>query len=176
VTVEGRLHVKIVGLDLSLTGTGYARPDDTTFVLATKKRGEERLDWLQSRLADAIAEDVPDLIAIEGYTFQVNDTSTRSIAELHGVVRLMLWRWKQPWFYVNPMHVKMYALGKAGKKEQMLAEAQARFGRRFATNDECDAYWLRAMTLDWYGEPLCAMPVKNRSYLERVGFPAREGA
>jgi Holliday junction resolvasome RuvABC endonuclease subunit len=163
----------IAGLDLSLTSTGYSRPNGETLCIASgKRRGVERLDWMQDRILEAVLSDGPELVVVEGYAYGIRDTATRGIAELHGVVMLALYRWGIPTVEVNPQTLKMYALGGGkAKKEQMLAEALSRFGLRFTTNDECDAFWLRAIALDHYGSPVAVMPAKNRSYMEKVAWP-----
>lgn len=47
----------------------------------------------------------------------------------------------------------------------------ARTGIAFATNDECDAWILRAMALDHYGAAIFTMPVAHRVALEKPVWP-----
>jgi hypothetical protein len=48
----------------------------------------------------------------------------------------------------------------------------SRAGLVFPTEDECDAWWMRAMGWDWLGHPVVDLPKAQRAVLEKVkGWP-----
>ncbi|MDQ2782217.1 MAG: hypothetical protein M3Y26_06735 [Actinomycetota bacterium] len=161
--------MNVVGLDLSLTATGLARANGT-FTLKTTKRGMDRLNWFRYYLA-AEAQGA-DLVAIEGYAFGRPNQACH-LGELGGVVRLELWRADIPYVDIPPATVKKYATGKGNASKGMVLEAASkRSGLDFAGDDNrADAWWLRALALDHYGEPVVSMPTVNRSALASVTWP-----
>lgn len=150
----------VLGLDLSLTSTGYAldRPGRGLDVgrLTNNLRGPARLDWIAHEVI-ALAEQA-DLTALEGYAF-ARPNQAHQVGELGGTVRLELWRRSIPYVEVPPSTVKKYAAGTgAAKKEQVLAEAIRRLGYQGASTDEADALWVRAVVLEAAGRPVVEMP------------------
>ncbi len=74
---------------------------------------------------------------------------------------------------MNLTHVKQYATGDGGAtKSQMATAALSRAGLTFPTEDECDAWWMRAMGWDWLGHPVVDLPKAQRAVLAKVkGWP-----
>lgn len=164
--------MNIVGLDLSLRQTGIAYPDGSTATIHSSKRGVERLDDLVGAIeAEVSSNDGPDLVVIEGYSFNSRN-SGEHLGELGGVVRLTLWRAGIPFIEVPPAVVKKYACGKGNAtKEAVLVAAVRRSNKEMVHTDEADAWWLRALALDAYGEPEVDVPAVNREAITRIAWP-----
>lgn len=168
--------MNVVGLDLSLTGTGIAYPDGTTAVFDTSKmRGMDRILWLRAAIAEHIASCAPHLVVIEDYAFS-RGGHAHETGELGGVVKARLIDDGQPYAIVGPTNLKRYALGKGnGKGTDKIAmgvAAYKRSGTEFADDNQCDAAWLRWMALDYYGEPAFEMPSAHRAALSVVPWPS----
>lgn len=163
----------VVGLDLSLTSTGWARQqlDETARLVSLfmpgKRRGCDRLIWLRKAVTD-ICRDA-DLILIEDGV--VRSQAAKALGELHGVVKVALHELERRVVLVPPASVKKYATGKgnAGKPD-MLAAAIRRLDYQRASDDEADALWLCAMGLDHLGAPPAQLPAAQREALGKVAW------
>lgn len=178
--------LRVIGLDLSLTGTGIAATHSGA--------GEPRL-WCSTitprrrptltkidhdRLHDAISVIMkaagcrPDVVAIEEpLLLDKGDTSLR-LAELHGAVKHWLWSRSFPYVDVHLSKVKVYATGKGGAaKPAVLSSVISTYGRllHVGSYDEADAMSLLAMTLDAYGQPLAEVPDTHRRAIKDVKWP-----
>ena len=71
-----------------------------------------------------------------------------------------------------------YGTGKGNaNKGQMLEAASKRSGLDFdGDNNRADAWWLRALALDAYGEAIVEMPALNRSVIGSVTWPVLSGS
>lgn len=173
--------MKVAAFDLSLTRPA-ACVDGHLGVLETKKlRGHERLDaildWVYLHTHDDGRLDV-DLVAIEGYAY-ARANQAHQIGELGGVVRHSLWDLGIPYFVVPPASVKTYATGKGNAgKDDVLTAAIRRGGELFSgsTNDEADAWWVWALTMDLAGEPVITVPQTHRRALDKLSLPAISAA
>jgi len=145
---------RVLGLDLSLTSTGYACPDCGTGTISVRSRGLERLVELRDEiLSHAITADV---VVLEGYAFAAHAAHAHALGELGGVVRVALFEAGIPVAEVPPASLKRFATGKgAANKDAMIAAAIRHFGFEGSTNDEADAWLLRCMGLAYYDE-LCS--------------------
>jgi len=154
----------VVGIDLSLTGTGIAHVDgsaETYEPTADREshHGLARMDEI-ARYVDR-ATDMGDLelVVLEGLAFDAHDTK-RQQAQLTGVVRHSLYRANKPFIVVPPTTLKKYATGTGqAKKMTVFKSAQYRFGYQGESFDEADALWLRA--IGWHlimGEPITELP------------------
>lgn len=174
--------MRVIAFDLSCESTGVALPDGrTATILAPKAAGKKRT------LADDLArlahiEDRVDFHLVYGHGVQIavmedyapgiRSASAHRLAEVGGVARLACWKHKIPIALVGTMQLKQYATGKGrAEKGELKLEAYKRAGVEFPNDDECDAWWLRALALDAYGEPVMAMPAKNREVLSKVTWP-----
>lgn len=174
-TAAGPRPLRVLGLDLSLTATGVCLTDGGTLTIKTRQKdGDRRLvhiaDALTSMIADgstvdlAVIEDLPRHAMAAGITGMV-----------HGVARSVLLRVGIPYVLVVPATLKAFATGKgSGDKTPMAMAAYKRAGREFGDDNQCDAWWLRAAGLDWYGQPEFALPAAQRERLAKVVWPARE--
>jgi crossover junction endodeoxyribonuclease RuvC len=160
----------VLGLDLSLTGTGWAA-SQSTGTFKTKLRGCERLVHLRDDVLELLDAYDVDLVVIEGYSYNSRNGGER-IGELGGVIRVALHERDVPFIEVAPAARSKYATGLGNaSKDRVVAAIAARTAIAFETSDECDAWILRAMALDHYGEPVVDMPAKHRETLRTVDWP-----
>jgi Holliday junction resolvasome RuvABC endonuclease subunit len=171
---------KVLGFDLAAERSGVALPDGTTLAItAPKVRGRrtladdlDRIDHIESRVQDVLVLHRPRLAVIEDYAAGLHSSAAHRLAEISGVVRLACYRAGIGVALVNPMHLKTYATGSSkATKSQMATAAQGRAGLVFPTEDECDAWWLRAMGLDHLGAPIVDLPKTHRAALDKVTWP-----
>lgn len=164
---------RILGLDLSLTRTGWASSAVTWGVLVPFKgfeHGVPRLDWIMRRVLELAAG--VDLVVVEGYSFGSNMAGARAIAELGGLVRWALWRKQVQVVEVPPSNLKKYAAGKGNAgKEEVLAAAIRRLEYSGHDNNEADALWLWQMAADQYGFGAGVVPQSHREGLVKVKWP-----
>lgn len=139
---------KILGLDLSLTATGYAYNEEVVGVFRSKAKGARRLAELQDAVRELAYE--VDIVVLEGYSY-ASTNQGHQIGELGGVIRLALWRHRVPYVEVPPAKLKKFATGKGNAdKDAVLAAAIRRFGFEGDDNNAADAWILRAMGLAEY--------------------------
>ena len=172
--------MRVAGLDLSLTGTGICVATDTehlhSLTVKTKLTGPARLAYLRDRVLESVGD--CDLAVIEEQAHDARNMGVViKIAGLHAVIAVALHEWNVPVAYVRPASLKKYASGQGdSKKEGMLLAAYKHFGREFATNDECDAYFLALMGLEYAGSPVLTvkgkpMPQASRDVVAKVEWP-----
>lgn len=165
---------RIIGLDLSIAAPGFADIDGNTHTLKlAAKLGDTRLVEIAREAiklamtghgwrADlAVIEDLPTHAHGAGITGMV-----------HGAVRAALIDALVPYVTVPPASLKKYATGKGNAdKTAMAIAALKRFGREFADDNQCDAFWLRAMGLAAYRHPLAELPAAQVESLGKVAWP-----
>lgn len=147
---------RVVGLDLSLTATGWAC-DCGTGVIKVKSKGWQRLQEIGSAVIDhavgVCSNSGEALVVIEGYSF-ASKVGGERMGELGGVVRYLLGINGCPFVEVPPSVLKLFTLGKGGGeatgKDAMLAAAIRKFGFEGNDNNEADAWMLRCMGLARY--------------------------
>lgn len=154
----------VVGLDLSLRSTGICYASgELALVKPEDLRGMERVEYVLDavRLACDCWESAPDLVVIEGYTYNTTK-SAHVLGELGGVVRHWLWSEAIPYCVVAPGSLKKYATGRGdAKKTPMVVAARERLGILTEEDDEADALWLRAVGRELLGAPLVQLPKLN---------------
>ena len=166
--------MKVIGLDMSLTATGFCHPDGSTETLSSKRRGMERIEDLAEAVVERIGDDHPawpldertgnaHLVVIEDYAFS-RGGHAHEIGELGGVIKHTLRRIHQPYVLIGPSSLKKFATGKGNSNKTAMAVAAAKFGYEFADDNQCDAWWLRQMAL----YALTDRPVVNGELLECV--------
>jgi Holliday junction resolvasome RuvABC endonuclease subunit len=154
---------RVSGLDLSLTATGVCDPDGNVFTIATDDNdGDRRLNVIRLRVLEVVQGN--DFVRIED--LPTHAKSAGITAMVHGVVRADLAALGIPYARVVPSTLKKYASGKgSGDKTLMAMSAFKRAGVEFADDNQCDAWWLRAMCLDHLGHPLFELPELQRKSL-----------
>lgn len=138
----------VVGLDLSLTGTGIALSDGTVRTVSSKPSGDAPIDETRRLMsaADAVMAFVPDsaeLVAIEGLAFAANRSHHSAVVGMHHMVRERLARKGIPFCLVAPTSLKKF-ISKDGKcpKELIIMEVFERWGVKCRDNNQSDAFGL----------------------------------
>ena len=146
-----------LGLDLSLTGTGFVIVRDGKIVssklIKSKKTGDLPMDEL-TRLIQ-IVRDIQtslkatfiDIAVIENLAFGVrNATALTQLAGLNYFVRKMLTYecgYQIPFVLVAPTSLKKFITGNGGsKKDVMLMEVYKRYGETLLDDNICDSFAL----------------------------------
>lgn len=167
--------LRIIGLDLSLSSTGVALPDGTTYRIKTRQKdGDRRLIVIRDRIRTTIDEHGPHLAVVED--LPTHAMSAGITGHVHGVVKAELLDAGVPYALVVPATLKSYAADHGNAdKARMAAAAYLAAGVEFADDkggDQCDAWWLRAAGHDAYGAPLFDMPQAQRDRLLKVDWPS----
>ncbi|MFE0376217.1 hypothetical protein ACFW1M_11635 [Streptomyces inhibens] len=171
-----RPRPRIIGLDLSLTSTGVALPDGTTYRIKTRPQdGDHRLVIIRDNLRRMLATRAPVHLAV------VEDLPRNAMAAgvtgmVQGIARCELSDAGVPVAYVVPATLKSYAAdhGRADKA-RMADAAYLAAGIQFTDDpggDQCDAWWLRAAGHDWWGDPIFTLPAAQRARLAKAKWPA----
>lgn len=178
----------VIGLDLSLTATGYAGPDGTRVIKSTGHKGDtlaqrfDRLDTLCREITYfALCHDpapFPDLVCIEAPSLgQGRQGGTHDRSGLWWMVVKSIIEHGPDVIQVPPATLKKYVTGKGNaKKPDMRMAIFKRFAVDIADDNEADAFALRALGLDLLGHPLAPMPAVNRTALDKLPRPALRGA
>jgi Holliday junction resolvasome RuvABC endonuclease subunit len=163
--------VKITGLDLSITRTGICLPDGSTLAVKTDaKAGDRRLQAIRDAVHKAVAD--ADLAVLEEAPPGLRGNAIKAIHMVQGAVRTELLDLCVPYAVVNPSTLKLFATGaKGADKVKMATTALILSGREFATDDECDAFWLREAALAHYGLSDLRIPAAQLRTLEAVVWP-----
>jgi Holliday junction resolvasome RuvABC endonuclease subunit len=178
---------RVLGLDLSLVATGVADESGTRVIKAPKKEvfGAARLSFIHDELfeemrfvrGDRNYDKMPDVAIIESAGYFKGDA--QYVLELHGVVKLALYRLGIPFVLVAPQLVKKFATGSGvADKDHMLAAAIRKFGFEGTSNNEADAFLMRQMGLAHYDmvffEGEATWPGYQREALARIEWPTLE--
>ncbi|HEY9417981.1 MAG TPA: hypothetical protein VIQ30_24745 [Pseudonocardia sp.] len=156
----------VTGLDLSITATGVA-VEDTTWTIRPTEKGDKRLSEIREGVRRALA---CNLVAIEDLPTHAKAAGITGM--VHGVIRAYLCDWHIPYALITPASLKKYATGKGNcDKTAMALAAFKRAGIEFGDDNECDAWWLRAMALDHLGSPLFDLPAAQRAAMDAVQWP-----
>jgi len=137
----------IVGLDLSMTCTGYARLDLekdklTIFTIKTnaKKENIERCHYIAVTIRKAMQSN--DLVFIEDYAYGVRKASQlATLGELNGMVKYMMWKYTGRFTVPTPIGTwKKFLCNKGNlNKDGFKLEVFKKFNLDLGTNDECAA-------------------------------------
>lgn len=168
--------MKAFGLDLSLSCTGIARADGRTERLEPRRSdGIMRLAWLRDAILDRVVDDLDrgeDLVALEDLPHGVRNAAAGPLGMLHGVIRLALVEMEYPTLLVTPSTLKTYATGKGNAtKADMRVELIRRADFDLRDDNECDAWWLRALALGLAGEPILELPNTHTRALTKLALP-----
>lgn len=159
----------VLGLDLSLTATGVCRPDGSTFTIKTRASDRDRrLDQISQTIA-GILSDV-DLAIVEDLPTHAKGAGITGMVQ--GVARLKLLEQGVPYVLVTAATLKKFATGKGNAdKTAMAVAALKRAGLEFKDDNQCDAWWLRALGLQLLGEPELELPALHVAALDVVTLP-----
>lgn len=167
--------IRLVALDLSLSGTGVAWSHDHTGraqvgtrTVHTARRPDVKgmdHDRVQAVLVDVAAacRSRPHLVVVEGLPLISGKGATSlRLAELHGVVKHYLVRQvRVPYLDVQPGTLKVWATGNgAADKDAVKAAIIADYGRLCHVGDHnaADALALLSLAAAAYGDPIAPVP------------------
>ncbi|GIH07479.1 hypothetical protein Rhe02_55460 [Rhizocola hellebori] len=176
----------VVGLDISITGTGLAcSAHPRTHLIGAKGITKLPIDQRAKVLSGLCADIVlwtelqePVLVAIEAPAYAQSGGGAVERHYLYMAVITQLVGRRIPVAEVNVSKRIKYALGKGVGPKTAIADAVA---RRFpdydtAGNDNrCDAVILAAMGADHLGQPITTMPQIHRDALDGVHWPINIG-
>lgn len=147
--------MKVMGLDLSLNGTGIVITNDEgtvvhseTLLLNKNKMtpaifGMKRICYIYNKIFSLIDQHSPDAVVIEGYSFGSMGQAVVNLGEIGGVIRHELFRRNIQYFEVPPKTLKKFITKNGNaKKEEMEKVVATEFGVTFPTSDETDAFCL----------------------------------
>jgi Holliday junction resolvasome RuvABC endonuclease subunit len=159
------MSAKVAGLDLSITATGIAYSDGSTFTVKPTAAGDRRLVEIRGEVRTAV--NAADLVAIEDLPTHARAAGITGM--VHGVVRCMLLARNQPYVLITPATLKKFATGRgnAGKPEMAVALFK-RFGLELGDDNQVDAAWLRFAGLELLGEPAMQLPAVQVAALDKV--------
>lgn len=171
------LRTKVVGVDLSLSGTGLglivdgapASPDTLIPVAGTDLQRirlitRSVLDWCHGST----------LVVLEGPSYASNSGHAHTRAGLWWMVRDSLDRMDVPVAVMTPAGLKRYATGKGTANKAAVCMAAARRWPDLIIPDDnaADALWLACAGADRLGALNLTMPAVNRAALDHVNWPA----
>lgn len=140
----------ILGLDLSLTSTGWSAGSQTGIISSTYKEVERLHDICEQIKALVLSLDCPKIV-LEGYSFASRSGQAHSIGELGGAVKLTLYRLGIHYAIVPPTCRAKFATGRGNaSKNEVVSAVSAKTGIVWAgkgADDMCDAWILEEMGL-----------------------------
>jgi hypothetical protein len=136
--------VRVMGLDLSLTAPGIAlvqppEPPLGQLVKVGSLRGVARLAHISDAVMDAALELQPDIVAIEGYSYN-SSPKAHDIGELGGVVRYRLYMAEFRCEAVPAARWRRQLFGRNVSKDLVAREALKRYGIEFDSLDVLEAW------------------------------------
>ena len=148
------MPIQVLGLDLSLTSTGYCHNGEAGFI-STNDTGPVRLRKIAREIENIIVSNQINIVAIEGYSFASRHSHAHSIGELGGVVKVSLLNFDIPYIEIPPTCRAKFATekGNAGKAE-VISSISAITGivwKGGHADDLCDAWVLEEMVLTKIG-------------------------
>jgi Holliday junction resolvasome RuvABC endonuclease subunit len=161
--------VKVLGLDLSITGTGVAHTVEgavcTHLIKTNPKHRDGRLIQIQNEVREYATG--AELALIEAPT--PRSASSVISGMVQAAARLVLLDMGIPYGTLMPASLKKYATGKGtGDKIPMALAALKRAGMEFPDDNQCDAFWLWVAANDKLGEPVFDLPQLNRESLSKI--------
>lgn len=172
---------RVLGVDLSLTGTGLATEDGVRHVSSSAiDDPDPRRRWLRlSRIVGNVLEDTwnVDLVAVESPSLGQG----RQVGTLDrmGLFWLLLDRLLVAGILVvevPPSSLKKYATGDgSASKPDMRMALFRRAGIDLRNDNEVDAWWLRAVGLALLDAPVVELPADHRKALDKLKLPIGAG-
>ena len=161
--------IKVLGLDLSITGTGLAHTLEgevcTHTVKTRDKDRDRRLVQIQTTIRELATG--AELCLIEAPT--PRSPSSVISGMVQGAARLVLLDLGIPYGTLMPASLKKYATGRGtGDKIPMAIAALKRADLEFPNDNECDAFWLWVAANDHLGQPVFDLPAVNRESLKKI--------
>lgn len=144
---------KILGLDLSLTETGWCEETNSSItkvgiVDTNKMRGLDRMDYILNDMWEHITDPKLEsndqtLVILEGFSFGSKGSALFEIAGLGYLVRHQLWQEDIEFILVPPTALKKYCTGKGNtEKSMIIKEVYKKWKYDSNSDNEADAYVL----------------------------------
>jgi Holliday junction resolvasome RuvABC endonuclease subunit len=171
-----------VGLDLSLTGTGFCVKRGSKLEMRTIKTNPRtavndlaRLEYIRDTILDLIPKSV-SLICVEDYFVPYNPKQIGAAIDLIGlgmVVRVALYRLGLPFFVINNNQLKKYVTGKgSGQKSLILMAAYKRWGVEAKDDNQADSavlsYIAEGLQAKMDGHDVSSLPSYQVEVLKKV--------
>lgn len=156
-------NIEIIGLDLSLTGTGWCRFFTSTEPIEygeiiTKPNEfptrRARVNYIAFELYQFIVkQETPQIVFIEGYAFSKQTSSLTQLGELGGVIRQMVFsKTGIDAIEIPNTSLKKFITGSGqAKKEDLKLATYKKYYKKYGidfqgkSNNECDAFCLAMM-------------------------------
>lgn len=165
---------RLLGLDLSLNGTGLAKTGGFTDVCRVKKmRGMNRVAYVANWVAAHIRDDHFTHAFVEDYAYNSKKSRyTFSAGELGGVVKLILLARGIPVVTVPPKTLKKWVTGTGNAdKELMMQTITERWGMDFDDDNAADAFALTRYGAYWI-QHASVRGAKGRKLMDDVEYIA----
>lgn len=162
--------VEVLGLDLSLTGSGWCRIDPSLDLVdygevITKpdqfKTRRGRITYIALEIAHQIIRcpTKQTFVFIEGYSFSKKTTSVVQLGELGGVIRVLVFsKTKLDAIEIPNTSLKKFITGSGqGKKEDLKLASYKKYNKKYhidfegKSNNKCDAFCIAVMGLALLG-------------------------
>lgn len=168
--------MRILAIDLSLTGTGYCTNTQNGTIHTDPRRGLERLAYVRSRVLELVRSERPHVAAVEAPSYGSSKPgSSRGAHErggLHYVVQMALFDAGVPIALIPPTCRAKFISGKGNAgKDLVVQHACQRSGRIFDDNNACDAWILWCMAMEHYAPGDARVP-----RLPKVNLTGLDGA
>lgn len=170
--------MNVIGVDWSLSATGVCNELGALRTLTPPtKDNVARLEWMFRQAQALVAGDVDILSTVLVFEspfmgMKGKADATMALGEMYGVVKLALRKWAGRIVWVAPSTLKVYATGRGNAtKPDMRAELIKRAGVDIKDDNQCDAWWLRAMALDRLATAPLELPATHRRALASVTWP-----
>lgn len=165
--------LRLIGLDLSLTSTGYSIGGNTGSI-TSKMNGCPRLRDIRDSLHSLVQLNDINAAAIEGYAFSARNSQAHKIGELGGVIRLLLFENNIPYVEIPPTNRAKFATGRGNAaKSEVISSVSARTGLVWSgksADDECDAWLLEEMSLHACGQGVYDWPASHLAALSNIDW------
>lgn len=169
--------MNVLGLDLSLTSTGYCHGGEAGCI-TTELKGAERLRKISREIENIIVEKQIHIVAIEGYSFASRNSQAHSIGELGGVVKVFLLNLEIPYILIPPTCRAKFATGKgnAGKSEVIssISVITGIVWKGANADDMCDAWVLEEMVLTKLKKGKHIWPKESMLSLDKIDWSPLE--
>lgn len=166
---------RVIGLDLSLTGSGVATDSIGTFTIRPGDlRGLPRLAYIRGHIEGLLSTTPADLAVLEGPAYsRAGGAGHHEAAGLWWMVAGDLTAAGIGVLIASPSTLKKYATGRgnATKADMRMALFQ-RTELDLRDDNQVDAWWLHAIGLEYLGHPAIPLPaaqVAASCKLTRIG-------
>lgn len=162
--------ITIVGIDPSLTATGYAHTDGSlnTITYPRDCKGDARLHHLHWWLKQILHTEQPSRVMLEGM-LEHKGHAAGTQGMVQGIARLALLQTGIPYLTVPPATLKKFATSRGNAtKADMRIELYKRANLDVRDDNQADAAWLRELGLHLAGQPTINLPQTHLVALQKL--------